>query len=355
MKRLLAFARPVAILVAAIVVALVMIKNRPEMVPRAVTVPLPVVDVQSIRLGEVPVTIRAYGNVTASRQLDLTAQVGGRILWKSPAFEPGEIVDEGAVLLRIDRTDYELALAEARQALSSAKLALADATSLRQTARIDEASATVASAEARIARAQRDLRNTEIIAPYRAVIDEQLVELGQFISVGTRLGRILGAERAEIRLPVPPQDIGFIAPDGGTPVALFADDGRGEERWDGVVKRIEARVDAQTRVFPVVAEVPNPLNPQGDGKPLRFGQFVRAEIAGGSVPRAVVLPQAALHGEDDVFVFADGALVRRRVTVARISEGGALVTEGLEEGERVVTTRLDLMFEGMQVALSNDR
>jgi hypothetical protein len=43
-------------------------------------------------------------------------------------------------------------------------------------------------------------------------------------------------------------------------------------------------------------------------------------------------------------------LARRSVTVTRISDGNALVTAGLEDGDRVVTTRLDLMFEGMQVA-----
>ena len=87
--------------------------------------------------------------------------------------EPGVVVEAGEPLLRIDRTDYELALAEARQALASAELALADAKALRQSARIHEAEATVAAARARIARAERDLTNTEITAPYRAVIDEQ--------------------------------------------------------------------------------------------------------------------------------------------------------------------------------------
>jgi multidrug resistance efflux pump len=107
----------------------------------------------------------------------------------------------GEPLLRIDPTDYELALAEARQALATAELSLADAKALRQAARVDEAKAAVAAAKARIARAERDLDSTEISAPYNAVIDEQRVELGQFINAGTAVGRVLGADKAEVRLP----------------------------------------------------------------------------------------------------------------------------------------------------------
>jgi RND family efflux transporter MFP subunit len=354
MARLLSLLRPLAILAVAAVIAVLMLRSKPEIQPRQVEVPLPIVDAQTVDLANVPVTVVAYGNVTARRKLDLTAQVGGRILWQSESFEPGEIVDEGEVLLRIDATDYELALAEARQSLTSARLSLADAKALRQAARVDEAEATVAAAEARIARAERDLANTQIIAPYRAVIDEQLVEAGQFISIGTRLGRILGADRAEIRLSIPPQDIGFVdaARDGSVRILSSAENSNGE--WDGSVARVEARLDAETRVFPVVVEVQDPLNAERHGSALRFGQFVRAEISGGRVPGSVILPQAALHGDNDVFLLSDGRLSRRSVDVARISDGGALVIGGLNPGEQVVTTRLDLMFEGMAVSLRDD-
>jgi len=354
MARILSFLRPLAILAGAVFIAFLMLRSKPEVTSRQVALPLPIVDAHAVTLRREPVTVVAYGNVTARRKLDLTAQVGGRVLEQAQSFEPGEIVDAGELLLRIDPTDYELALAEARQSLTSARLSLADAKALRQAARVDEAEATVAAAEARIARAERDLANTEIRAPYRAVIDEQLVEEGQFISVGTRLGRILGADRAEVRLAIPPQDIGFIDGAQGGAVRLFSTGATEDGEWSGTVARVEARLDADTRVYPVVVEVDDPLSRERHGQPLRFGQFVRAEVEGGSVGNAVILPQAALHGDDDVFLLEDGRLVRRSVEVGRISDGGALIVGGLAAGERVVTTRLDLMFEGMEVALRDD-
>lgn len=352
--RLLALARPLAILAGAALIAVVMIKSRPQLEARSASEPPPRVEVQLVELGSIPVTVTAHGNVRAWRQLELTAEVTGRIRWQSPAFEPGVVIDAGEPLLRIERSDYELALAEARQALASAELGLADARSLRQAARIDEAEATVAAARARITRAERDLANTEISAPYDAVIDEQSAGLGQFVSAGAQLGRLLGAARAQVRLPVPPRDIGFVEAAGDAPVALYAAAGGGERRWDGRIVRIEARLDDQTRVFPVIVEVEQPLDTGRHGEPLRFGSFVRAEIAGSKLDEAVAIPQAALHGDDDVFLLEEDKLVRRPVKIARIADGAAFITGGLADGDRVVTTRLDLMFEGMQVALLDD-
>lgn len=353
-SKLLALSRPLGILAVAIVIAVLMVNSRPEMVARSVDQPLPQVRVQAISKASLPVTVVAYGNVTAWRELSLTAQVTGRVLWESENFEPGVVVSEGEPLLRIDKTDYELALAEARQALASAELSLAEAKALRQAARETEAVAMVASARARIAKAQRDLDNTEINAPYNAVIDSQQVEVGQFISSGTQIARILGSDKAEIRLPITAQDIQLIDASSETPVTLTSAVGPRELRWEGRVTRIEARVDDQTRSFPVVIEVPQPLDTAIHAAPLPFGTFVRAQISGRSINSAVRIPQAALHGDNDVFLLDNGELRRRPVTVERLNQGLALITAGLDDGDLLITTRLDLMFEGMQVDLIDE-
>ncbi len=349
-----ALLRPLAILAGAGIVAALMLGSRPEPVARSLDQPLPSVQVQTVRKTSVPISIIAHGTVRAWRELTLTAEVTGRVLWAWEGLEPGVVVKEDQLLLRVDPTDYELALAEARQALASAELSLADAQSLRQKARIEEAEATVAAARARIARARRDLDNTEIRAPYNAVVDSVQVESGQFISVGTQVARLLGSDRAEIRLPVIRDDALLIEQDESAPVTLSSDSGSRGSSWQGSVSRIEARVDSETRVVPVVVDVPRPLDTQRHGSPLPFGLFVRAEIQGRAVADAVEIPQAALHGDNAVFLFADGRLARQPVTVMRMHKGMALITEGLEDGDRVVTTRLELMFEGMQIALADD-
>ncbi|TCO78462.1 efflux RND transporter periplasmic adaptor subunit [Chromatocurvus halotolerans] len=349
-----ALLRPLAILAGAGAIAVFMLSSRETPVARSIDQPLPLVQAQTIRKTDLPVTLVAHGNVRAWRELELTAEVTGRVLWASERFEPGMEVAEGELLLRIDATDYELALAEAQQSLASAELTLADARALSQKARVNEAQATVVAARARIARARRDLDNTEILAPYNAVIDTALVEVGQFISAGTEVGRILGSDKAEVRLPLLQRDVLLIDGAGEVAVTLSSGSGTRQLRWTGRVARIESRIDSETRVIPVVVEVPEPLNTERHATPLPFGLFVRAEIAGKSLADAVRIPQSALHGDSDVFVFEDGRLQRRTVDVERLRDGLALITSGLDDGDRVVTTRLDLMFEGMAVDLADE-
>lgn len=353
-RRLLALLRPLAILAGAGIIAAFMLSSRETPVARNIDQPLPLVQAQTIRKANLPVTVVAHGNVRAWRELELAAEVTGRVLWASESFEPGMVVAEGEALLRIDPTDYELALAEAQQSLASAELSLADAKALSQKARVTEAQATAEAARARIVRAQRDLDNTEIRAPYNAVIDSALVEVGRYISAGTQVGRILGSDKAEVRLPILQRDVLLIHDAGDVPVTLSSGGGSRQLRWSGRLARIEARVDSETRVIPVVVEVSEPLNTDRHATALRFGLFVRAEIAGKSIADAVRIPQSALHGDSDVFLFKDGRLERRTVDVERLRDGRALITTGLDDGDRVVTTRLDLMFEGMAVDIADE-
>ncbi len=340
---------PIAILTGGILLALLMVAMRPETELSDPPGTAPAVRVKEVSMGEVPITVIAYGNVTAWRELDLTSEVSGRTLWLSPDFEPGRMVAADHLLLRIDPTHYQLALAEAKAGLATAELALADAKVQRGAARIAEAQANVDAARLRIIKAEKDLRNTEIRAPYDAVIDGQRVELGQYVTVGQQLGRILGSEKAEVRLPVTASEVGFLSEQDEPGVSIFARLGRHEQQWEARLSTIEARVDEQTRVFPVVLEVTAPLDAKRHGTALPFGVFVRAEIPGEPVADAVLFPASALHQGDSVFVFVEGRLHRRQVTVVRNSSDGVIVTEGLRDGDVIVTSRLELMFDGMPV------
>ncbi len=344
---------PLFILAGAAAIAVLMVMARPDLVTREGEVPLPLVKVIAVQKGQVPITIVAHGNVSAWRELELVAEVTGRVIWVSPDFEQGKQVAPDSPLLRIDATDYQLALAEAKAALATAELSLADARALKRKAAIGEAEANVEAARKRITKAEKDLANTEIKAPYNAVIDTQLVELGQYIVAGKTVARVLGSDRAEVRLPVIAADVGFLKPQRENGVVLAARIGQQEQQWKGRLTNIEARVDEQTRVFPVVVVVDFPLDPEKHTRVLPFGLFVRAEVPGTPIPDAVLVPRSALHGGNSVYVVVDGKLRRREVAAVRSDSSGVTISGGLEDGDAVVTTRLDLMFDGMPVAVSD--
>jgi multidrug efflux pump subunit AcrA (membrane-fusion protein) len=211
MPRVIALARPLLIIAAGAAVAFVMIGSRKPLEARSIDVPLPAVAVQVVSKSALPVTVIAHGNVRPGVSLISPPRWADASSGNHPPSNPACWSRRRNACCALI-PDYELALAEAKQALATAEISLADAKALRQAARQDEARHPLHAAKARIARAQRDLRqHAHQRALQRAVIDEQRVELGQFMNAGTHLGRVLGADKAEIRLPIPPQDIGLSA------------------------------------------------------------------------------------------------------------------------------------------------
>jgi RND family efflux transporter MFP subunit len=254
------------------------------------------------------------------------------------------------VLLRVDAVRYRLALAEARAALVGANNFLADATALKRKAAAREAELNIEAAQQRIIKAEQDLAYTEIKAPFNAVIDQQLVELGQFINTGQAVARLLSSDVAEVNLPVAAAEAGFLDRETKAPVALSAEIGGEQWQWQAMLVRVESRVDSQTRVVPVVVQITSPYDDSLHAHSLPLGLFVKAVIPGKAIASAVRLPRSVLQADGSVFVLDNNTLRRREVSVALREGNFVIVSGGLATGEQVVTTRLDVMFEGMKVS-----
>ena len=349
---------PIAVVLVAALAARTMIASRDELPRRAVEPPVPVVEVVPVELGSVAVRIRSQGTVQPRKQISLVSEVAGRVIWTAPEYREGGLVTQDAILLRIDPIDYEVAVSDARAAVASAEFSLAENRALLKRAGIEEAEAKLAAARDRLRQAKADLEKTTVTAPFAAVIDQRQVDLGQYVSPGTVLMNLLGTEVAKVRLPVLAEDLPFLQAgqldDGSWPaVRLSSQFGRQTFSWQGRLARLENRVDAETRVSYLVAEVDQPYRREVHGQPLSLGLFVTAEIEGSSVAAAVRLPRSVLHRGDRVFVVEEGVLRQRPVRVVRVEEGGVIVDDGLQNGDQVVRSRLDLMVEAMPVAVAD--
>lgn len=346
-------ALPLGIVLAAALLAMLLVGSREDFTTGETTEVLPHVQAVEVTLADVPVSIIAHGTVTSRYELELATEVTGRVIWVAPEFRPGQLVAADTVLLRIDPVNYRLALAEAKAALSTANMALADATALKRKAAMGEAELNIVTARERIVKAEQDLAYTEIKAPFDAVIDQQLVEYGQYIAMGRPVARLLSSALAEVRLPLTPAEAGLLASSAGASVTLSARIGEQEQQWQSRLARVEQRVEQQSRVVPVVVEVESPYDSSRHAQPLPLGLFVTAALPGRPIGNAVRLPSAVLHSQDTVFVVADGALQRRPVKIALREGNTVVINGGLRTGDQVVTTRLELMFEGMKVELGD--
>ncbi len=338
--------------------------SRPSALPSVSTPPPPRVPVQEVLPRAMRVTVRTHGSVEPRGEVGLVSEITGRVAYVAPSLEPGRFFEAGELLLEFDRTDAELALDRANAQLlrsqSEAHLAQARLERLRELQRRDISSASqleesdyahrIALAQLREARvgvgqSLRELERTRILAPFAGLAREKHIDVGQFVSRGTPLARIHAVDFAEVRLPIPNSELGFLdlpeGPDakGGPQVVLRARYAGHAAEWTGVLVRSEAEFEPRSRMLHVVARIDDPYDRRHTrgGPPLSVGLFVEAEIQGRLFPQVFVLPRSALRSPGEVAVVSDdGQLRARPIDVLRIEGEQILVRGGLASGERVV-------------------
>jgi RND family efflux transporter MFP subunit len=393
-KNRIKIALPVAILLTGVALAAMLFGLRPEPESHPPEVPIPSVQVESVRLEPVEFVVHAHGTVAPRTEGDLVPQVSGPVVWVSPALAAGGFFQVGEPLVRIERADYEVELETSRAAVARGEAEHARAlkqlerqrrladSSVASDANYDDAiqrekvsSAVLREAHAQLERATRNLERTELRAPYAGRVRSRDVGTGEFVNRGDPIARIYAVDYAEVRLPIPDAELRYLdlpvlfredTPDStGPEVTLRARFAGADHSWQGNVVRTEGEIDARTRMVHVVARVEDPYgrtaggeaegdSPEaGDRPPLAVGLFVEAEIRGRRVAQAAVLPRAALHGDDRVVtVDAERRLHHRSVDVLRVERDRVVIAGGLREGEEVLVSVLNAVVDGMLVRVT---
>jgi RND family efflux transporter MFP subunit len=324
------------------------------------------VDVLALETMSAQLAVRSQGTVLPRTQTTLGAEVGGTIVEISPKFIPGGVFRAGEVLLRIDATDYRVAVRQAEALVKQRKIEFDGAAKLRQQgyraeAEYASAAAALASAEAELVRAQRNLERTEIRLPYEGMVLSKDADIGQFVSPGARLGVTFATEYAEVRLPLTDQDLAFvdlpeateIAETGaaqGPAVTLSATRMGKPADWEARIVRSEGVVDEKSRVTYAVARIDDPYCLHREGIPLPVGTFVTADIAGRAMDNVIRVPRSALRAASQLLIVDDDNRIRiRGVDVIRADARHAYIGGGVEAGERIAVSAIETPLNGMYV------
>ncbi len=317
--------------------------------------------------------VQSQGTVAPATETVLSAEVSGAIVEISPKFVAGGVFGKDEVLLRIDATDYEVAVRQAEALVRQRKIEYDGAAELRSQGYRAEseyasAAAALASAEAERARARRNLERTSIRLPYEGIVRQKSADLGQFVTPGTRFGVVFATATAEVRLPLTDQDLAFVDLSGAAEVAATGSaDGpavrlsatqQGELRnWTARIVRSEGVVDETSRVTYAVARVDDPYRLHADGAPLPMGTFVNAVIEGREVAGLVRVPRAAVRGANQLlFLDSDNRISIREVGIVRADSDYAYLADGAASaGDRVVLTTIESPVDGMRVRIVEDR
>lgn len=372
----LVFILPVLVIIAAVfgTVAMSGLKPEPEEKEEAVKA-VPVLTARATQ-ENVTLEVKSQGDVQPRTEIDVASQVGGRISYIAPQFIEGGIFKKGDLLVRIEPREYELRVTQARAEVAQAQTIITREESEALIAQRDwqelgrggaptaltlrkpqmaEAQANLEAAKARLGEVELQLERTSIRAPFNGRVVSRDIDVSGFVSAGMTLGEIYADDVMDIRLPLTHEQLrraglslGYQAPkSGGIDVMLSANVAGEYSQWPAKIIRTDSRFNSENRVLFVYAELRNPFE---HAVPLAPGLFVEARIAGQALKDMVVIPRAALRGDDRVYVAnADGTLSIKSVTAVSTDREKAVLGAGLVSGEAVITSPIRGVADGMKI------
>jgi RND family efflux transporter MFP subunit len=357
------------------------------------------VAVSSVAAEEQPLSrfIRVTGSLMAEEQADVAAETAGRVV--AAPVERGTAVTENAELIRLSATETDASLkeAEANAAQIEARLGItaggtfdANAVPEVQNAKASydlaqsefnrikslldqrvvsqseyeqrrtqmeaarqqyEAAKNGASqqyqsllaARARVTLARKAFADTVVRAPFTGAVAERLVSVGDYVTRGTKVAVVVRTNPLRVKLTVPEQFISAVSIGQAVNFEVDAYPGR---HFVGKVQFISPSLQADQRALTIEAVVPNP---KGELKP---GLFATARVEQRARASAVFVPATAVQtstGTSRVFVVNGDKVEERIVTLGQTIGDRVEISSGLKAGERVATTNLGQLADGMKV------
>jgi len=378
-QKLKRVAMPLLIVAAGFFVAFLLISSRTT--PPRVRQPYlgPLVEAVTAHTADHPVTVHGDGAVRARIRVQLIPQVAGRIITAHPALAAGGFFRAGEALVVLDPRDYEAAVRRAQAAAQQARVQLEQAEAESRVARrewdrihpgeepssplvlripqVEQARAQLEAAKAELATARINLERTRLSLPFDGRVVSKSADVGQYVGPGQPVATVYGAHVMEIPVPLRDEELQWFtvpAPGSGrkgSPVTVSARFAGAVHRWKGHVARTEGEVDLATRMVHVVVEVDEPF--ANRTAPLVPGMFVHVAISGKTLTNAFIIPRQAIHTNGTVWLAREGALRFAPVTVARFDGADALVTQGLSDGDVVITSQLEVVTDGMKVRVAD--
>lgn len=377
-KRVLIYGAPIVVLLLGAALLFVLMATAPKPKEKADEPHAPAVQFAVAHARATTIGIDVQGEARPRTEASIAAQVAGRIVWSSPKFQEGGAFAEGETLARIDDADYQLAVIRARAQVAQAEEGMAREEAEGELARQDwqalgrgeppplavrapqlaQARAALAAAQAALRSAELDLSRTNSRAPFPGRIRERLANVGDYVGPGAPVAVMFSTTSMEVRVPLTDADlaalrlpVGFAASNANPgPVAHISSATGGRVRaWEGRLVRVDANIEARTRLVYGIVEVRDPFNPRL-AAPLAPGMFVSVRLEGSSRESMVAAPRSALKRNEYVYVVRpDNSIDVRHVRPAQTTADEVMFREGVADGERVVVSVLTSPRQGMAV------
>jgi multidrug efflux system membrane fusion protein len=282
------------------------------------------------------------GDTSPDQTINIASQVEGQVI--AIGARKGARVRQGDLLARIDPRDSEQNRARAAAVLHQRELEYEGAQRLRQTGYVTESELASRKAALEVARAdvkanELSLRNLSISAPVSGVLEEQLIEVGDYAKIGQPVAKLIKIDPLLVSGGVGENDVGFIKPGDPAQAEILG------RKLNGHIKFVSSMADPKTRTFTVDISVDNPRGEIPAGLSARIRLPVQS-IAAQRIPSSLLTLAdngtiGIKHVVDDKVQFSKAEIVR--------SDGDVVWLSGLPQTILLITRGQGFVAAGESV------
>ena len=391
----------IVVFLAGLLVFVLFVLSRKSPEKKALQPVYPLLNARVVKTENVQVVIDGFGTVQPKIEVTIIPQVSGKIIDCHDDFINGGFFGAGEPLILIEPDDYELAVESADAAIKQSKVAYEKELAEQKVAlqeweqihpgedpnsplltrelQVKFAMADFKAAQAKLNEAKLNLERTVIKMPFSGRVAEESVDIGQYIPAGQPVATVYSTDAVEIAVPLDDKQLAwFDVPGGynndsnsiegeGSKVEVTAEFAGGTYCWAGQVVRTRGQVDPVSRMVYVVIVVQDPFRLSESRPPLVPGMFVEVGIKGRMIDKVIRVPRYAIRDGNKVWIEKEavakkaseskkeskppkaGTLKIVEVEIIRMDRENAYITGGLEDGDVVIVSPLDIVTDGMHI------
>lgn len=323
-------------------------------------------DVAEVKRGTIESATAIQGDLKPIEEVAVRAKIEGDV--QEVHVREGDRVTRGQVLARLEdvretnaHRSAEADVAAAKADLANAQWSADQAAELLKAGAIPEmerraaeqalaaAKARVAAAEARLSTTSQELNDTRVTAPTNGTISVRSIEAGEHVARGAALFTVVRNDVLELEAAVPARFASDVRP--SMPVRFSA----GGRDLTGRVARVSPTINPANRSVTVYLQVPNP------GGQLKGNTFATGRIVASTLSDVITIPTAAVRyaqGQADPFVYriVNEVVEHQPIKLGVVDEGTGIaqVTEGLQEGDRIIAGNVGAVGRGVRVRFAGE-
>ena len=318
------------------------------------------VSVIEAQYSDVQPTLSLFGEVITSRRSELRSLVGGQVVQVGENFKEGAVVEKGELLLRIDDFEYRNAVIEESAKLEVMNRDFDRADELFKQGNIseqfrDNALLEKTKQELVLSEVEKDLRDTELSAPFDGVINDVQATLGKQVStLNDKIGEIIDIKNMEVRFSLSKAQYGRLLEDTdkilGRKIEMSWTVGKRDLVFNASVSRVGAEITSNTGGVNIFANI---VINSGEESPLRPGAFVRLKMPDKTYESVVSIPETAVYEDKYIFIVNDQRLKKIMIEILGYDQSKVLVKplddSKIKNGDYVVVNQLREAGENVKV------